>query len=87
MRSAGTGVIPAKSCFRSIAAARNDRIVAVVHKKMQLGVSDAPGNGRELRHAEPQLFIERANLIAKADFAKAVETVADIETDVGRIAE
>src|SRR4029077_16024823 len=41
----GTGVIPAKSSLRSVAASRNHRVIGMVHKEMQFCVSGAPGDG------------------------------------------
>ena len=39
--SAGTGVVPAKSGFRSVATTRNDGVIAMVNQKMQFCVTDA----------------------------------------------
>ena len=80
---AGAGVIPAKGSFSGVATARNDGVVAMVHEKMKLGVAGASGDVRELRLAEPNARIQVANFVADAKFAEAVESVADIDTNVG----
>ena len=49
LASAGAGIKPAKNGFRSVTAPGNNGIVAMIHKEMQFGGSNATGDGRELR--------------------------------------
>src|SRR6476660_10322187 len=50
---------------------------------MQFGVAGATGDIRKLRLAEANAAIQVAYFVADAQFAKAIESAADIQTDIG----
>src|SRR5260370_2625037 len=78
-------VEPAKICFRAEAAAGNDGIVSVGQPVAQMRLPDAAFHGRNFRRPQPQLGIQRANLVANAQFAEASEAVSQVAADIDAI--
>ena len=80
--SAGIGVEPLKCAFEAVAITGRNGVVEVGGQKMQFGVSDAAGYGRKLRRAEAQMRIEVSDLITRAEFGEAVESISHVSAQV-----
>src|SRR5262245_18146596 len=52
---------------------------------MQMALPHAAFDGWNLRGSQPQLGVQRADLIANAQFAEAPETVSDVGADVDAV--
>src|SRR5439155_695254 len=77
-----TLVEPAEIGFRAEAPPGNHGIIGVVQQVAQPGLSHTTRHGRNFRCAQSQLGIQRANLVANAQFTEAPETVPYVAADV-----
>src|SRR5260370_14003901 len=82
---AGTLVEPEEIRFRTEAGGGNEGIVGVIQEVVQARLPDAACHRRNFRRAKAELGIQRANLVANAQFAEAPEAVTYIAADVDAI--
>jgi len=83
LRSAGAVVKPTQSGFGGVTLAWDNRVVSMVEQKVEAGVAGATSNIGELGLAEANAFVESSELVAEADFAETVKTVANVGSNAG----